>query len=760
MRLFCLVLAALSATPVSAQDTWTDPFAGIRRLHRRTSNQDIQVLVVDLCAAGVSVRATADGERRRVVSSFGRLVGAQAAVNGDFFSFETYSTNGPSASGGVVWGGADHDYVTPVAFGLRRVSMAPHEATGGVEPWMQEIVSGHPTILAAGTVRESGDPLCTNRHPRTALGLSADRRTLFVAVVDGRATSRIGMRCDELAVLLRDLGAHDATNMDGGGSSTMWLAGTGVVNHPSDGSERVVANHLAILAAGSGAAPHCPEPPEDELLLEQPGAYAPPSTTDLDGDRRADLCARGYSGLRCWRANGTGWDAPTDAIPWGNTQGWDTAARYASIRMGDLDGDGRADACARGENGLECALSTGSGFAAPSVWQAELTDASGWRESRFFTTLRLADVDGDGDDDLCARDADGFSCWISDGSRFGTRIEGPRWSDDSGWSAARHYGTIRTGDVDRDGRADVCGRSASGVECWLSDGAALSRRLDGPAWSDEAGFGAQARWSTIRLADVNGDGRADLCALDGAALVCALSEGESFAAPAVVAPLSDALGFDDVANYATLRTGDVDGNGSDDPCIRSDERVSCFVFDGAAFVERAGPEWSDAAGFGAAHYYDTIQIADVNGDAREDPCTRDASGYGCVLATSDGFEATRNAAGDLSDEGGWTAPEHWTTILLAGRTCAARAEICNGRDDDCDGEVDEPGTETCDGADQDCDEAIDEELACADGGSTPPGDGGASPIAPDGGCGCTSGGPGGAGLFAIVLVLALRRRRS
>ncbi|KAB2908460.1 MAG: hypothetical protein F9K40_04355, partial [Kofleriaceae bacterium] len=73
----------------------------MRRLHRTLSNQNLNVLVVDLCAPGVSVRATASNERQRTVSSFGALVGAQAAVNGDFFSFTDYSTNGPSRSGGA-----------------------------------------------------------------------------------------------------------------------------------------------------------------------------------------------------------------------------------------------------------------------------------------------------------------------------------------------------------------------------------------------------------------------------------------------------------------------------------------------------------------------------------------------------------------------------------------------------------------------------------------------------------------------------------
>ncbi len=256
-----LAFATVAAAPslARAADTWSDPHPGVRRLHRTLSNQNINVLVVDLCAPGVSVRATASGERQRTVSSFGALVGAQAAVNGDFFSYTDYSTNGPSRGNGGAWGGNDHGYVAPVQFGPNQVALPPHEGTGGVEAWAREVVSGHPTLLVGGTRRDNnGDALCTARHPRTALGLNAAKDKLYLMVVDGRATGRAGMTCDELIAQFQGLGVTDAVNLDGGGSSTMWVAGTGVVNYPSDGNQRVVANHLAIKAAGSGGSPNCP----------------------------------------------------------------------------------------------------------------------------------------------------------------------------------------------------------------------------------------------------------------------------------------------------------------------------------------------------------------------------------------------------------------------------------------------------------------------------------------------------------------------
>jgi hypothetical protein len=261
IRLVIVAAIGFAATPAHAQDTWSDPHPGMRRLHRVTANQNINALVVDLCAAGVSVRGTKSTERQRTVSSFAALVGAEAAVNGDFFSFDDYSTNGPSMSGGAAWGGADHGYVAPAQFGANRVALPGHEGTSGVESWAREVVSGHPTLLVAGSPRNNnGDSLCTARHPRTVLGLSADKQHLILAVIDGRATARIGMTCDEMAALMKELGAADAMNLDGGGSSTMWVAGPGVVNFPSDGAQRVVGNHLAIHATGTGGAPNCPNP--------------------------------------------------------------------------------------------------------------------------------------------------------------------------------------------------------------------------------------------------------------------------------------------------------------------------------------------------------------------------------------------------------------------------------------------------------------------------------------------------------------------
>ncbi len=258
-KLFIFLATALILAParhVRADDTWSTPYHGVSHLHRRTANQNINALLIDLCAAGVSVRATAWDERGRTASSFGSLVGAQAATNGDFYNPSGYTTVGIAMHAGALWsGGVDDWRTTPVGFGAGRVEIHHQSADIGPEPWMQEIVSGQTLLVWDGAVAAGPGG---SRDPRTAVGLSADHRTLILVVVDGRQGSMIGMTFEELAGLLIELGARTGVNLDGGGSSTMWLQHAGVVNHPSDGGERTVANHLAIYASGSGPAPHCP----------------------------------------------------------------------------------------------------------------------------------------------------------------------------------------------------------------------------------------------------------------------------------------------------------------------------------------------------------------------------------------------------------------------------------------------------------------------------------------------------------------------
>lgn len=135
-----------------------------------------------------------------------------------------------------------------------RVLLAALPRTGrSLEPAM--LIGGWPRILQDGenvagdapTVEGTISGNAEARHPRTAVGFSRDSSTLFILTVDGRSENSGGMTLLELATMLRKLGAWQAMNFDGGGSTTMVIEGK-VVNRPSDkNGERSVGNALLVV---------------------------------------------------------------------------------------------------------------------------------------------------------------------------------------------------------------------------------------------------------------------------------------------------------------------------------------------------------------------------------------------------------------------------------------------------------------------------------------------------------------------------------
>jgi hypothetical protein len=128
---------------------------------------------------------------------------------------------------------------------------------------LQMLVGGWPRVLDAGrsvaahadSVEGTFPGFSSARHPRSAVGFSPDSGTLYLVAVDGRQQASAGATLEELATILRDLGAHHALNLDGGGSTALVVGGA-LANVPSDSSgERPVGNVIAVTRRRSGSAP-------------------------------------------------------------------------------------------------------------------------------------------------------------------------------------------------------------------------------------------------------------------------------------------------------------------------------------------------------------------------------------------------------------------------------------------------------------------------------------------------------------------------
>ena len=78
-------------------------------------------------------------------------------------------------------------------------------------------------------------------HPRTMIGKCAND-TMYMVVMEGRLEGASGFSMSNMVSLAEDLGMTDAINLDGGGSSTLWVSGAGIINRLAGGSVRNVPN--------------------------------------------------------------------------------------------------------------------------------------------------------------------------------------------------------------------------------------------------------------------------------------------------------------------------------------------------------------------------------------------------------------------------------------------------------------------------------------------------------------------------------------
>jgi hypothetical protein len=235
----------------------------------------VQAKVPDRCDLGLAVlRAEAREEESgrqagrervsRMVQRSGRRV--LAAVNADFFTPQGAPV-GPEIVGGTVWSASDRPAVAWRPGSAPWMGMA-RSGEGTLElGWLvtlpegdgqTEAVGGFPDLIDAG--RRVGDlevearpTFAAARHPRSGIAYDSRTGVLWVAVVDGRQLPHsAGMTLPEFAALFEALGADEALNLDGGGSTVLVVRGA-VRNRPSDAEgERAVVNALALVQDPSG----------------------------------------------------------------------------------------------------------------------------------------------------------------------------------------------------------------------------------------------------------------------------------------------------------------------------------------------------------------------------------------------------------------------------------------------------------------------------------------------------------------------------
>lgn len=239
------------------------------------SPQIIQILALSLDKSNLRFELTATdvwGWKRMTIPKFAERAGAVAAINGGFAP----GNNFPEVGYGMMkFRGKVWPFVNDTSFhseaeanGRNALGIDAqgrwHFRSRGTEGWetgtswpadweeMTDVMAGgslllqsgeiHPLILSDSTqgaylTNSDLQRRTFNRHPRSAIGITDNRVAVLVNVVGRFRGKAAGMTLSELARFLKFAGCQEAMELDGGGSTTMWIGDepySGVVNYPTD----------------------------------------------------------------------------------------------------------------------------------------------------------------------------------------------------------------------------------------------------------------------------------------------------------------------------------------------------------------------------------------------------------------------------------------------------------------------------------------------------------------------------------------------
>ena len=236
------------------------------------SNQYISIIEIDSKKAKGHFALASNLGYITPTSKFAKDSGAVVAMNGSFYNMsKPYNSVCYFKKHGVEefvfnekMAQRDNGAVAISAKGKLSIHPADEAEPGNIAPkqtWPTRldavsVVSSGPILIVDGKdARLDEGSFNRNRHPRSAVGTAGKK--VYLVAVDGRnADNAQGVSLWEFTKIMRWIGAEDALNMDGGGSTTLYAEGqngTGIVNHPSDNKkfdregERHIVNALLFI---------------------------------------------------------------------------------------------------------------------------------------------------------------------------------------------------------------------------------------------------------------------------------------------------------------------------------------------------------------------------------------------------------------------------------------------------------------------------------------------------------------------------------
>ncbi|MBX3635337.1 MAG: VCBS repeat-containing protein [Rubrivivax sp.] len=334
------------------------------------------------------------------------------------------------------------------------------------------------------------------------------------------------------------------------------------------------------------------------------------AAVDFNGDGKPDLCGRTPAGLVCQPRTTSGFGIPRVlSAAFSDQHGWTQERYFSSIHFPAPTNP--FIVCARDGEGGFCLDRYATLFGLPGnlgrIREASygFADWWGWNRPEHYRSFRFVDLNADGWVDMCGRGDAGIWCstWQQQASG-GWRWEPPvlwtgQYTNGFGWADKRYFNSIVYGDLNGDGRTDVCGRGTDGLYCGVSRMAPANnrnaQRFDGAfalaqaQFPDATGWGAN--WqslSSMQVVDFDGDGKGDVCGLLNNDFFCArsLSTGTAAAFAPLVRRIKNVVPF-------------IGSNDAAEPAFQRDRVVAGRLYPatvGDTAVRRTGFCWVDHSG--------------------------------------------------------------------------------------------------------------------------------------------------------------------